>query len=119
MARTVDVSGLPAFVFQCVLASFLVLGGLVFTGAVVAGLLDTVGVDVTYSMNGPMLVAFLALWIGLTVLWVRHLRASDGDWWGPVPQRQYTGRFAGYGGLARHNWEKAIEQLPGHEEDDD
>jgi len=118
MDRTVDVSGLPTFLFQCLLAASLVLGGLVVGGAVLAWLLGALGVPVGPLSGVPVVVAVAVLWPVSTVLWVRHLRRADGEWWGPVPSEQYLGRFAGYGGLARHDWERALDQLPDDERED-
>jgi len=119
MDKTVDISGWPKRVFQYLLASFIVLGGLVF-GLVIAGnLLDILGVSLGFSWTLPGVVAVGALWVVLTVAFVRQVRADDGDWWGPVPREQYLGRFAGAGGLARHNWERSIERLHDQSDDDE
>jgi len=119
MDRTVDISGWPKRAFQYVLASFIALGGLVFGGVVLGNLLDIVGVSLGFVWTLPGVVALGALWVVLTVAFVRQVRAGDGDWWGPIPREQYLGRFAGHGGLARHSWERSIERLHDQRDDDD
>jgi len=119
MDKTVDISGWPKRVFQYLLASFIVLGGLVFAGAAVGSLLDVVGVSLGFVSTLPAVAVLGVLWVVLTVAFVREVRAGDGDWWSPVPREQYLGRFAGHGGLARHSWERSIEQLPGRGDDEE
>ncbi|WP_123538852.1 hypothetical protein [Halosimplex salinum] len=117
MDRTVDVSGWPTRAFQYLLGSSFVFGGLFVASFAVWKVSTAVGVTVPYTDGLLWPVAFAVLWAALTRKWVRHLRRADGDWWGPVPRDQYLGRFAGYGGLARHSWERAIDQLPDDEDD--
>jgi len=117
MDRTVDISGWPTRVFQYVFASFLVFGVLFVGSLLVAWALTRLGVALSPLSGLPVVVLFAALWLLLTVLWMRGVGSADGDWWGPIPRDQYLGRFAGHGGLARHSWERAIDQLPDDEED--
>jgi len=117
MARTVDISGWPTRVFQYVFASVLVFGGLFVGALLVAWALTRLGVPLAPLSGAPVVVPFTALWLLLTVAWMRGIGSADGDWWGPVPREQYLGRFAGHGGLARHSWERAVDQLPDDEED--
>ena len=75
------------------------------------------GVSLSPPSGLPAVVLFAALWLLLTAVLMRSARPPDGDWWGPIPREQSLGRFAGHGGLARHGWERAIDQLPDDEED--
>lgn len=106
MGRSISISGVPRRVLQYLVAGIVVL--LALWGVV--QVLWLAGVD---PLRGPeWVVGFAGIWAGLTVLWVRSAPEDrDGSsWWGPVPSRQYTGRFAEAGGIARDNWEKALPQ---------
>jgi len=119
MDRAVDISGWPTLAFQYVLASFVVFGVLFLSAFAVGALLSAQGVTVPQLDGVTGVVVFSVVWLTLTGVWVRHIRQANGNWWGPVPREQYIGRFAGYGGLARHSWERAVDQLPDDDEDDD
>ena len=112
MGRSISVS-LPKWLLQLFVAATAVLVALWLCLRVLAA--GGFGVDV---FGTPTLLAtVVGLWAGLTALWVRNVDSSesDDDWWSMVPSWQYTGRFAGGGGLARDDWERA---LPGDDEKD-
>lgn len=115
MGRSISISGISHRILQYLVAGGAVL--LAIWGVVQVLALVAPGVDVLGTP--PLLATFVGLWAGLTVLWVRSAsRQADGDsWWGPVPSRQYTGRFAGAGGIARDSWEKALPQTRDDEDD--
>ncbi|WP_436909834.1 hypothetical protein [Halosimplex marinum] len=111
MEKTVDISGWPTLAYQYLLSGSFAFAVL-FVGAFALwkGLV-ALGVTVPRPNGAVWSVVFAVLWAALTVKWVRHLRAADGDWWGPIPREQYLGRFAGGGGLARHSWERSVGKL--------
>lgn len=119
MSRTISISGVPKRLFQYLVAGFTVFLGLLFGGYAVQAVLEAAGVAVAFPEGPISLVLFAILWVGLTVLWVRSACQweGSGSMWGPIPEEQYTGRFADAGGIARHNWEKAIRQLPDRDEE--
>ncbi|MCU4800417.1 hypothetical protein OB920_08555 [Halobacteria archaeon HArc-gm2] len=117
MSRTISVSGVPKRVFRFLVAAFAVCSGLVFGGQALLVALDAVGIAVAYPDGFVGLAIFGVLWVGLTGLWLWRSRGweGSGSMWGPIPTEQYAGRFAELGGIARYDWEKAIERLPDDE----
>jgi len=62
----------------------------------------------------PPLVAVLAVVGLLILLYVRLLNSDDeggGSVWNAIPSRQYDGRHAESGGLARGEQEQALEEI--------
>ncbi|WP_436927447.1 hypothetical protein [Halosimplex amylolyticum] len=117
MDRTVDVSGWPMRVIRYVLTGCYAFGTLFVLSFFVWRALTALGVTVPYRDGALWPAVFAVVWVALTVTWIRVLRRASGDWWGPIPREQYLGRFAGAGGLARHSWERAVDQLPDDEDD--
>ncbi len=118
MDRTISVA-LPKRVLRYLVAGFAVFFALVLASTSLGPVLVDAGVPLP---DGPTALALLAaLWLGLTVLWVRRMRGWEGSGsaWGAIPEEQYTGRFAEAGGIARHEWEKSIERLSGDGDDSD
>ena len=112
-------SGVPKRLFRYAVAGFAVALALVFGGQFLGSVFAALGVAVTVPDGPTGIGLFVPLWAGLTVLWVRRMRdwEGNGSMWGPIPDEQYTGRFAEFGGIARHNWEKAVDQLPDGDDD--
>ena len=117
MTRSIEIGGASKGWAQYAVAGLVTLlmlwGGIAILGAVLGGK----PIRVT-----PPAVALLAvLWLGLTVGWVRlarqHAPENAGSVWDAIPNRQYNGRYAEAGGLARDSWEKALARLPGDDDE--
>jgi len=117
MDKTVDVSGWPMRAVRYALVGCYAFGALFVLSYFVWRALTALGVPIPYRDGAVWPAVFAVVWVALTVTWMRALGRADGDWWGPIPREQYLGRFAGAGGLVRHSWEKAIDQLPDGEDD--
>lgn len=99
MGRTVDLS-VSLRTRQYLVAGFFVAWPSPIVGvvAVGAGLPPILAVLVT-----------VVFWVTLTVTWVRRWGGSgDSSTWSAIPQSQYSGRFAGAGGLVRKEQEDAL-----------
>lgn len=120
MSRSIDISGVPTRVFQYLLAAHIVFGGLFFVWICLSSLLQAIGVSESLFVTdwATAIMTLVIVTPVATVLWVRWRGRRDSDVWGPIPAGQYIGRFAGHGGLARHNWEQAIERLSGDDEEE-
>lgn len=116
MGRRIEIGGASKAWAQYVVA------GLV-TAMVLWGVLALVSAIIGRRLHVsiPALVLLGTFWLGVTIGWVRVARArapeNSGSVWDAIPNRQYTGRYAEAGGLARDSWEKALDQLPDEEHD--
>ncbi|WP_459194168.1 hypothetical protein [Halosimplex sp. J119] len=109
MSRTVDFS-VPRWVR--VLVVFFLIGGAFVTGT--AALLDMIVEGLGLAENayvaslGFAVVAYLVV----CAAWFRRTTESGGDSvWSAIPGRQYAGRHAESGGIARREQEEAISEL--------
>lgn len=120
MDRTITVSGVPKRAFQYLVAGWVVGLALLFAWQLALAVIESSGLGVRLPGGAAGPAVFVVPWVALTVLWVRVADRweGDGSTWGPIPREQYLGRFAEVGGLARYEWERAIEQLPDPDEDD-
>lgn len=112
MGRSISVDGAPKWLLQYFVAGLVVLASL-WGFVVVLGVLVP-AVDVFGRL---VLLGMLALlWVALTTSWVRRAdrRESSGSMWDATPRRQYAGRFAESGRLARESCERA---LPGDDDE--
>ena len=118
MSRRISIGGASKSGGQYVVAglvTLLVLYGLIVVLGAVLGAESP-------TMTAPVLALLVVLWAGCTVGWVRlartHAPEDPGSVWDAIPNRQYNGRYAEAGGLARDSWEKALAQLPGDDNED-
>jgi len=118
MDKTIDVSGWPMRALRYALTGCYAFGTLFVLSFFLWRALTALDVAIPYRDGLVWPAAFAVVWVVLTVKCVRVFERADGDWWGPIPREQYLGRFAEAGGLARHSWEKAIDELPDGEDTD-
>lgn len=115
MSRTVDLS-IPRWVRVTVV--FVLLGG----GAVslFAALLDMALEATGLVPDGAYVESFavgVVCYVLVCATWAVRTRQVDGESvWHSIPGRQYTGRHAESGGIARKEQEDAIQELKDHEE---
>jgi hypothetical protein len=108
MDRTVDVSGWATRAFQYALIGSVAFGLLFLVALAVWRGIATLGGTVPHPTSPVWSVTFATVWGVLTVAWVRHLRAIDGNPWASVPGGWGPGRLAGDAGLTRYSWARSI-----------
>jgi len=113
VSRTVDLS-VPRWLQRVVAAGIVALFALpVIHGGVTVGF-ELLGLRVDWLVETGVAALVCVVGAGALVVWASD-RDTDDSVWDAIPRRQYEGRHAESGGIARGEQERALEELKDEE----